>query len=209
MYGNTSSKKQKKAQKQTNLERKVIQKHLEIARKLLPNESRRNRVRIAANITRLKQQLNEINNKILPPTPEAAQSTIRREECLSREYWRVVFPSGRGSQLIATLKRILNWDHPPSKEEEETPLTNEVQKEAAKYFAHIGKAAPAKATTLKTHTKIKPLLRKKQVHVRTSDECGKILRYLKFLKYVRTSLRVKHQGRTAYPMNSTNHMLYF
>ena len=141
----------KKSQKQTNMERKIIEKHLEVARKLLPIETRQNRV--AANIARLKQQLAEINNKILPPTPEAAQSTLRREECMSREYWRAVFPSGRGSQLIATPKRILNGDQPPSKDEEATPLTSEVQNEAARYFEHLAQAAPESNAAKNTYKK--------------------------------------------------------
>jgi len=115
-------------------------------------------------------ELSKTREEMHPPKARGSRHTLRKEECMSREFWQRVFRSQGSSNFINSLNRVDKWDNPPGKNETGLPQSTDVCGEGAKYFSHLGEAEESEPTASKTLTDL--LSAGATVNKKTADMVG-------------------------------------
>ena len=128
---------------------------------------------ILRNIQNLTDELNKLRKTAEPPQVKHSHHKVKKEECMSRQFWASAFQSGRGDRTIEELNKVHDWDDPPAKNASLPNRTTEVANEAAKFFANLAKTPTLDDGVKADEKTLLDLLGEWGVDDKTSDEIGK------------------------------------
>jgi exonuclease III len=87
----------------------------------------------------IEQNISTIKNQYLPPGHNYARFAFRKEELMSREFFKDIIPSSKKNSKIEALKKDVDWSNPGPKEAQSNNNTEKVADEAANYYEHLAK----------------------------------------------------------------------